>query len=230
MLNIYCDESCHLENDGEKVMILGSISCPKRLTRSTAQDIFQIKFQHGINKYAEIKWTKVSNSNLDYFISLVDYFFKTAHLSFRALIAEKNGLRHDDYQQTHDDWYYKMYYLLLRGIIDPEVINNVYLDIKDTNGTEKVINLRKYLSHYLHDFEYRTIEKIQLIRSEESQLLQLADLLIGAIGYENRDIDTSDAKLRLVQHIKNYSGTNLRNSTRLNQRKFNLFLWEPDRW
>jgi len=27
--NIYCDESCHLENDGEKVMVLGAIWCPR---------------------------------------------------------------------------------------------------------------------------------------------------------------------------------------------------------
>ena len=28
MLNLYCDESCHLENDGESVMLIGGISCP----------------------------------------------------------------------------------------------------------------------------------------------------------------------------------------------------------
>ncbi len=27
IFNIYCDESCHLENDASNVMILGAISC-----------------------------------------------------------------------------------------------------------------------------------------------------------------------------------------------------------
>jgi hypothetical protein len=27
--NVYCDESCHLENDGQKAMVLGSVWCPK---------------------------------------------------------------------------------------------------------------------------------------------------------------------------------------------------------
>lgn len=27
--NIYCDESCHLENDGQKSMVLGAVSCPR---------------------------------------------------------------------------------------------------------------------------------------------------------------------------------------------------------
>ena len=27
VINIYCDESCHLENDKEKVMALGAVYC-----------------------------------------------------------------------------------------------------------------------------------------------------------------------------------------------------------
>lgn len=26
--NLYCDESCHLENDHQKVMVLGAVWCP----------------------------------------------------------------------------------------------------------------------------------------------------------------------------------------------------------
>ncbi len=28
IINIYCDESCHLENDNQKVMVLGAVWCP----------------------------------------------------------------------------------------------------------------------------------------------------------------------------------------------------------
>ncbi len=28
IINISCDESCHLENDNQKVMILGAVWCP----------------------------------------------------------------------------------------------------------------------------------------------------------------------------------------------------------
>ena len=27
-INIYCDESCHLQNDGEPLMALGAVYCP----------------------------------------------------------------------------------------------------------------------------------------------------------------------------------------------------------
>jgi len=28
VFNIYCDESCHLQHDGQKAMVLGAIWCP----------------------------------------------------------------------------------------------------------------------------------------------------------------------------------------------------------
>ncbi|NHQ60865.1 DUF3800 domain-containing protein [Chlorobium sp. BLA1] len=28
IFNIYCDESCHLENDRHKAMVLGAVWCP----------------------------------------------------------------------------------------------------------------------------------------------------------------------------------------------------------
>ena len=28
IFNVYCDESCHLEHDRQKVMVLGAIWCP----------------------------------------------------------------------------------------------------------------------------------------------------------------------------------------------------------
>jgi hypothetical protein len=34
--NIYCDESCHLENDHQKAMVLGAVWCPLDKTREIA--------------------------------------------------------------------------------------------------------------------------------------------------------------------------------------------------
>ncbi len=33
IFNVYCDESCHLENDHRKVMVLGAVWCPFDKTR-----------------------------------------------------------------------------------------------------------------------------------------------------------------------------------------------------
>lgn len=53
--NIYCDETCHLEHDKERTMVIGGIKCPKSFRRYVIQSIFSIKETFGIPKYAEIK-------------------------------------------------------------------------------------------------------------------------------------------------------------------------------
>ncbi|MED5101053.1 DUF3800 domain-containing protein [Niallia sp. FSL W8-0177] len=227
MFNIYCDESCHLENDKQKSMVIGSIKVPRSLLKEVSEDIRDIKVKHGLSRYAEIKWTKVSPSKTSLYIDLINYFFDNPVLTFRAIIIkDKQQLDHSAFDQSHDDWYYKMYYFMLRPIVDTNDIH-VYLDIKDTNSAHKVVNLREYLCNYLHDFDREKITKMQLIRSEESQVLQLADLLMGAVSYENRGLSKSDAKLAIINRIKKLTGHSLVTTTVLSERKFNLFTWEP---
>ncbi|MCC8304137.1 MULTISPECIES: DUF3800 domain-containing protein [Bacillus] len=229
MYNIYCDESCHLENDNQKAMVLGAIKIQRDRVKSVSDDIKSIKINHGLSKYAEIKWTKISPSKYEFYEELIDYFFRDFDMNFRGLvIPNKSSLNHEVFDQTHDDWYYKMYYYMLKPVIS-QIDTHIYIDIKDTNGAKKVHKLKEYLSNSIHDFYGERITKAQLIRSEESQILQLVDLLIGAIGYENRDLDQSDSKLKLVELIKRRSGSTLRTKTSLFAEKFNLFVWDPER-
>ena len=73
--NIYCDESCHLENDGQKPMVLGAVWLPLDKAREVAERIREIKEQHGVSRWYEMKWTKVSPSKVDLYRNIIDYFF-----------------------------------------------------------------------------------------------------------------------------------------------------------
>ena len=48
LYNFYCDESCHLPNDGNKIMVLGGIWCPKEKTREINDRIRDIKSKYEI--------------------------------------------------------------------------------------------------------------------------------------------------------------------------------------
>ena len=73
---------------------------------------------HGDPASFEAKWSKVSASGADFYREYLDYFFDADELSFRALVVQdKSRLRHPDFGQTHDDWYYKMYYQTLAPLI-----------------------------------------------------------------------------------------------------------------
>ncbi len=230
LYNVYCDESCHLINDRTDIMVLGCISCPADQSYKINEDIRKIKQKHNLSRTMEIKWVKVSEGKVGFYSDLIDYFFDNPCLSFRGVVAtQKNLLDHEAYNQTHDQWYYKMYYLLLRHIVDIGNEYKIYLDIKDTNSADKVKNLHNILSRSLLDFFNETIRRVQNVRSDEIEVLQLADLIIGAISYENRGLSTSKAKCVLVEQIKRKSGTNLKYKTPLKESKFNLFVWEPGR-
>ncbi len=230
-INIYCDESCHLENDGIQVMVLGGLSCPKSLVKTISEQIRQLKSSHGLPNHFEVKWTKVSPAKLDFYLDLVALFFNAQDLEFRALIVkDKSSLDHGNFNQTHDDWYYKMYFSMLKVLIDPQSHSyNIYLDYKDTQGGRKVKKLHDVLSNANYDFSRELINKIQLIRSDESELLPLADLLIGAVAYANRGLSSSQAKVSVVEKVRECSGYNLLHSTLLRERKMNLFQWSCQR-
>ena len=75
--NIYCDESCHLENDNSKVMVLGAVWCPKEKKRKIFKRLREIKTFNGLPENFEVKWHKVSPAKQDFYLGLVDYFFDT---------------------------------------------------------------------------------------------------------------------------------------------------------
>lgn len=226
--NIYCDESCHLQNDDSKVMVLGAVWCLKEKKRKIFKRLREIKVQHGFPEDFEIKWHKVSPAKQDFYLSLIDYFFDTDDLHFRALVVPNKGLLdHTKFNQTHDDFYYKMYFDLLKVILDPEHSYNIYIDIKDTRSQEKVNKLTEVLRNNNYDYNQRIVKNIQQLKSHEVELLPLADLLLGAIGYLHRGLQTNSAKLAIIKRMQGRSGYNLMQSTLYREEKTNIFIWKP---
>jgi len=225
--NIYCDESCHMENDHQPVMVLGAVWCPIEAVRETSVKLRQIKIAHNLNPEFEVKWTKVSPAKLDFFREVIDYFFDADELHFRALIVpDKSKLQHEAFGQSHDDWYYKMYFDMLKVILEPDARYRIYVDIKDTRSSVKVAKLHHVLCNSVYDFSCQIIERVQTVRSHEVEILQIADLLIGAVAYANRGLETSTAKVDLVNLIRKRSGYSLTKTTLLRENKFNLLRWQ----
>ena len=224
--NVYLDESCHLENDSINVMMLGSVWCPKEKVRDIGIRIRDIQKQHGLSESFEIKWTKVSPAKQLFYRTLLDYFMDDDDLRFRGVvIPDKSKLDHKGFGQTHDDWYYKMCFTLLEPIIVPTKRYSIYLDIKDTRSEFKRKELEKVLRTTKYDGTGLTIRHVQQIRSHESELMQLADFIMGIVTYANRGLDSSPAKTALVQRLKERTGFSLTRSTWLREPKLNLLVW-----
>ncbi len=227
-INIYSDESNHLESD-KKPMVLGALYCPRSKASTVNRRIREIKNEHGIPNSFEIKWTKVSKRHLAFYIDVINYFFDIDDMGIRVVVARKDNLDHTRFGQTHDDWYYKMYYLLLTKIIASENSYKICLDRKDTLGKERVKRLREVLCNTEYDFKREIINEVREVQSDQVQMVQVIDLIIGAIQFNlcSLELDKENkAKRALVDHLKKKTGRSLIINTLPSEFKFNLFFWD----
>jgi len=227
--NIYCDESCHLENDSIHPMALGAVWLPKDKTKEVNKRIREIKSKHGLSK-AEAKWTKISSNCYEMYMDLIDYFFDDDDLHFRGLvIPDKQLLQHEYFAQDHDQWYYKMFFNLLKIVLSPKNKYRLYLDYKDTNGNIRLKKLHEVLCNNFYDFDRNIIETYQLVKSHQIEIIQLTDILIGALTYYYRNLTTNSGKLAIIDRIKERSRYSLDNNTLYREEKFNLLIWKPQK-
>ncbi|HAH32190.1 MAG TPA: DUF3800 domain-containing protein [Elusimicrobia bacterium] len=224
--NIYCDESCHLENDGKKYMVMGAIWCPTAKAQDMFKKIREIKQAHALAPDFEIKWVRVDGFTLKCCSALVDYFFGENDLHFRAIIADKKNLNHAGFNQTHDDWYYKMYFRLLNVIFEEGSKYRIYLDVKDSRSGAKIQKLHEVLTNANYDFNRKMVERVQAVKSDDVALFQLVDILIGALQYSKHYPLGSNAKSQLIMHIRQKSGLDFTRNTLPRVAKFNLFHWQ----
>lgn len=218
-MNFYCDESCHLKSDSSKYMIIGTLYCEKKQARKISKNILFLKEKHNLSKNFEIKSTKVSSSKIDFYKELVAYFINEPNLKFRSIIIDKSELKHKEFNQTPDVWYYKMYYLL----IDKCTLNDnniVFMDYKDTKSAKHCFELSNILRNSYYGFKDFNVIPID---SKRSNLIQLSDLLIGLIGYKCNGLLQNKAKVELIDLIEKELKIKILKTNYIE--KFNILHW-----
>lgn len=212
--NIYCDESTHLQNDGMPYMLISYVSCAYPQLKIHKSYIQQLRAKHKFK--GEVKWSDVSKSKYEFYADIIDYFFAT-DLMFRSVIVDKSKIDEKRENFTYNDFYFRMYYQLIHHKLNPQNSVNIYLDIKDTCSQSKLVKLYDILN------TSNNIRNIQFIRSYESFLMQMCDLIMGAINYNLRGLNKVTAKNRLIEKIESHTSISLKKSTPKSNDKFNLF-------
>ena len=67
------------------------------------------------------------------------------------------------------------------------------------------------------------IKNMQVIISYEVEIMQLVDILIGALAYFSRNMSAVKAKNEIIEYIKEKSGYTLKKNTLYRESKFNIF-------
>lgn len=225
--DLFVDESCHLEHDKISVMCIGYIKVPRLAYEELKQGFKSIKNKYGIKN--EIKWSKFSKLRLPLYKDLVDFFFDNP-LEFRCVLVKyKERLNHKDFNNgSHDNFYYKMTYYLLRPN-PPKVEYRVFMDIINTRGRERLNKIEEIFQNY-HRGESPFV-RFQHLRSHENDFFQLTDFFIGAITYKSRlikgEVPENPYKIEFIQYLEKKSGFLLNEGTTPWESKFNIFDHQP---
>ena len=223
---IFCDESNHLHNDSSNLMIIGGIGCPSHQVEYINRFIKHLKHKH--NAKSELKWTKLNSNKKRFYRELLEFFFSNVYLKFNAqAVINKSKLNHSKYNDGEaDKFYYKMYYYALMPFLKPNEDVNIFIDYKDTKGGQRAKKLKEVINNTFYgqlDCEFT------IIHSHESQIMQLADMMIGAIAYKNReDIEhNSEIKNFIISTIEELGGVFLDVSTQPWEEKFRIYRFVP---
>jgi type I restriction-modification system DNA methylase subunit len=206
-LHLYCDESRHLPHDREPLLLLGMLACPADRARSLNRELTEIWKAHGQPPHFEAKWTKVSPAKLDFYRAVLDWFIAADDVAFRCLaLPDKQRLYAALPVETRDYLYYRLYFHLLRSAVEPENRYRIFLDLKDTRGRKKLAELKTRLADDADDM--CAVESMQHVHSHEIRLLQITDLLLGAVGFARRApaAQESPAKRALVRLLEEKLG------------------------
>ena len=225
---IFCDESCHLEHDGADIMVLGAIHCNADKAIQLNKHMKWLRHQH--NYKPELKWSKLNKHQWPLYRDLIDMIIGDPEVHFKTtVVLNKNILDHHQYNAgSHSDFYYKMFYYTLRDFLKEGNDYRIYLDYMDTLGAEKTRKLCEVLQNRTY---WQLSAVATIVQSYEVQLIQLCDLLIGAVAYRNRDdIEHSSAiKMQFVEYLESKLGYSLDYATPPWEEQFNIFRFQPRR-
>lgn len=214
---IYCDESgieALFDQSAHKYTVIGGIRFPGKYRTELKANLNAIKHKH--NVFGEIKWNKISPAYVEMYKDIIEYFFDSTEISFRAILINSSNLDHKRYNDNCGELgFYKFYYQLIHHWLSPENVYDIFLDYK-VNGYKRRINELERVLINSHD----AVNKVQALPSHESVAIQLADILTGAVASKFNGETVSAAKLEVRDLIERHKPIK---PTGLTEYKFNLF-------
>ena len=225
---IYCDESRQdllaskeSVSENNKFCCIGGIMVSADARAKIKAKIKSLKEKYGV--YGEIKWSTVSPNKLPFYLDLVDLFFDSSDLFFRTVVIDASKVRNNVFNENDQELgYYKFYYQLLYRWALLGNQYRVFTDQKTNRDKKRLQELRRILNTQFPVSD--TFESIQAIDSKESLILQMQNILMGAVGYKYnfRGEGSSDAKEQIVAKIENRLGRKI-GKTYSSEQKFNVF-------
>lgn len=213
---IYCDESRHTSDSGDRFMIIGAISCPTPKKRDLVRRIHNLRAIHATQ--GEFGWKRLSPNKATFYWDILGLFANEPDLQFRCIVVDKGSFKSEDVELG----FYKLYYQMLFHWLSPTCTYRIYLDSQQNREQGRFHLLRDILRLKLSG--RAEILSLEPSDSSELELMQLADLLIGAVGYAWNGRSGSETKVAFCESLAIALGRkSLAAATGPGELKFNVF-------
>lgn len=218
---IYCDESCWealYDKDSHQYAVIGGVWIPAEKRQDVKARIADLKRKYGL--FGEMKWNRICPGSVEMYKELIKYFFDDEQIRFRAICIKASEVNHERFNAGNGELgFYKFYFQLIHHWMVMGNSYQVFVDYK-TNGYQHRV---KELGSILNNASTAVLTQIQALPSEESVLIQLADVLTGAVASSfNNQGKKSAAKQCIRELIEKRLGHGIK-GTSLGETKFNVF-------
>ncbi|MDO8420679.1 MAG: DUF3800 domain-containing protein [Parvibaculum sp.] len=211
-VDAYIDES---SQTAHRYLVLGAIVLPAQNTAEFSELFIKTRYPE-LNANSEMKWVKVSKGKISSYLRAVDLFFEKQYSTaphFHSLVVDTSKINNRRYNQGDREIGFskEIYHLsmkigrLYRGPF------HIYPDHRLTKQTpDKVRNILNFGAKKRGDKRDWPFRRMQFRHSDQTPMIQLADIFIGAIAYRvnghHLAKDASPAKIELSRYVLEKAG------------------------
>ena len=199
--HVYADES---RQQAHPCMLYGLLFIPRERAEQILRDECDRLRERHCWGTGEFKWEKVSLGKLHVYKEFVDIFFDNLDAEFRCLVVDKSKI---DYQTYHDNdretAFYEFYFQALSRNLDSANQYLVFTDSRQNRQSNRLTDLKAKTNYHwlLKGAQENIVRNVEPRISKTESLLQITDVLLGAIGYDIEERMESPAKVEMVRHI-----------------------------
>ncbi len=223
-VSIYCDESRHEGQSSQRYMVIGGLWLPRANRGEILAGLRAIQQRHGVT--GELKWGKVSKTKLPGYQAVVDFIAARPDVHFRCIVVDKSKVDHDKYFQNDRQFgFWVFYWHCLKQWLGNGNTYFVSIDFKPESLNSGPRRLREVLAKEC--IKRAWLQSLACVDSRENLFCQVADIFIGAVGYEQNALAGSPAKTALAKHIAaRFDRRDLKGSDVPSQQRFNIWrIW-----
>jgi hypothetical protein len=238
-VEVYGDES--LKRGGYD--LLGALSLSAAEAADLRRAIVELRAGTSApNPQGEMKWTKCSGATENPLfagaIDLVMGRIRRGKARFKCIVIDRALVDNDAWNGGDQELgFYKAWQTLLFSMVDPGLTYHVRLDARQLQKASRLDDLKNVLNaRGLRDrkLDYRCCHQVEGADSKKDDLIQVADLLTGAIGFHyaggDGDPKASPGKVAIADRIaRHLRKRDLRISSPASELRFNVWRWRPSR-